>query len=213
MYNFNTRGRRKAGLGFRDGPSDSLLSTFRNPSIGSKAQIANSAKGDSVEVGWLSAEEDEISNPKAPSVSTSPRGARIHCRTPVPETSYDCGMDDHGDFVDIDDFTTPVQTRTRSKAIPRMCEDGDITPTIWKSSKEHDEETLRLLRERNSSRVNPQHVRGAGFNVESVRQIPGVSWDKGPNGKKKSKAIYGRKPTVQSRQYSLMSTRCMSITD
>lgn len=200
MYNLKAKPRR-TGLEFGNGPSESLLSTFREPSIDSEPHIAKSAKGEN---GWL-LEEDEISSSKAPSVSTSPRGARIR-QTPVPETSHDSGMDDCDDFVDIDNFATPAQTKTRSKALASMYEDGDITPTAWKSTAEHNKETQRLLREKNLARVNPQHVRGAGFDVDSVRNTPpgatlGPNWDKGPSGKKKKSTTYARKQIVRPRKY------------
>lgn len=193
MYHLDTKKQRKAGLGLSNRPTHSLLANFRKgPSIGSESRVAKSTKGDSPGNG--SAEEDEISSSRAPSVSTSPRGARRL----VPETNHGNGMDD--DFVDIDSFTTPVQTRTRSKALASVRENEDINPTIWKSRETHDEETQRLLRAKNSTRVNPQHVSGAAFDVDSVRKAPGTSWDRGPNGKKKSKVTtYGKRPVVRPR--------------
>lgn len=189
MYNLDTKKQRKAGLGLSNGPTHSLLTNFRRgPSIGSESHVAKLTKGDSPGNN-SSAEEDEISSSRAPSVSTSPRGARRL----VPGN----GMDSHSDFVDIDSYATPVQTRTRSKALASVRENEDINPTIWKLREAHDEETQRLLRAKNSTRVNPQHVSGAAFNVDSVRQAPGISWDKGPSGKKKPKATYGRKSVVR----------------
>lgn len=189
MYNLNTKKQRRAGLG-RDHPTDSLLTNSRGSlSTNPEPYVTKPTKGDSAGNG-SSAEEDEISSYKAPSVSTSPRGAR---RRPVSETNHGSGMHDHDGFVDIDNFATPVQARAGTHR------DEDINQTTWKSrKKEHDEETQRLLRAKNSTRVNPQHVSGAAFNVGSVRQTPGISWDKGPSGKKKSKT-YLRKSVVRPR--------------
>lgn len=203
MYDLEAKSQRRTGLGFRNGPPEPLLSTFRKPSVDSEPHIAKSAKGDSAGNGWLPSEEDEISGSKALSISTSPRGTHIR-RTPVPETSHDSGMDDRDDFVDIDSFATPVQTKTRSKTLAGMREDGDITPTTWKLTAERNKETQRLLREKNLVRVNPQYGRAVGFDFDSVRKAPvaapGASWDKGPGVKKKS-ATYGRRPVARSRKY------------
>lgn len=190
MHHLDTKKPRRVGLGLSNGPTRSLLTNFRRgPSIGSESHVAKSNQGDSPG-NDSSTEEDEISSSRAPSVSTSPRGARRS----VPEMS---GMDGHDDFVDIDSFATPVQTRARPKALASVRENEDINPTTWKLRKEHDEETQRLLKAKNSTRVNPQHVSGAAFDVDSVRQAPGASWDKGPSGKKKSKVTYGKKPVVR----------------
>lgn len=208
MYDLSNGKQRRTGLGIRGGPANALLSTFRGPS---ESQVANSNKGGPAESGWSPAEEeDEISSSKAPFVLTEPC---IRRRTPAPETSHD-GMDDH-DGPDTDNFATPVQTRSRSKAVACLREDGDIVPTTWKSTttKERDEETQRLLKKTNSARVNPQHISGARFDVDSVRQIPGPSWDKGPKGKNKSKTTYRKKPIIQSRQYMSIPTCCVHITD
>lgn len=191
MYNLNTKKQRRAGLGRGDCPTDSLLTNFRSPSINPEPHATKPTRGNSGN--GSSAEEDEISSCKAPSVTTSPRGTRNR-RRPVSETNHGSGMHDHDGFVDIDNFATPVQARVSTHG------DEDINQTTWKSNKkEHDEETQRLLRAKNSTRVNPQHVSGAAFDVGSVRQTPGASWDKGPSGKKKSKTTYGRKSVVWPR--------------
>lgn len=205
MYNLNGTGKRKVGQSYHNVPQKALHSTIRGSPDDSEPQAAklaskrmtrasgaNSAKND-----WSSDGEDEISSTKAPSVTTSPRGTRIRRRTPIPETKRDNEMDDHDDFVDIDKFTTPAQTRTRSQALASVREEGDIIPTAWKTKKERDEETQRLLKEKNSARVNPQYMSGAGFNAESVRKAPKPSWAQVPKRKPKT---YKTKSVVQPRQ-------------
>lgn len=214
MYNLNGGGERRAGLRYNNGPQKTLLSTFRNPSNDPESQVvgpttkrttraSSRAKGASTKNDCSSGGEDEISGFNPPSVTTSPRGARIRRRIPVPETSHNNGMDDQDGYADIDDFDVPAQARPKPKALAKLPE--DIVPTNWKSTKERDEETQRLLRERNSARVNPQHIRGAGFDTNSARPTLGSSWDKGP-GKKKLGATYKKKSVAQPRQCLPMPT-------
>lgn len=191
------------GLTARNGPKSHLLSTFPKPSSNSEPPVAEigasgrtnggSTRGDS--------SEDELGSSKAPSVTTSPRG-RIRRPTPAPETGYDGdeGMN-NDDYADIDDFSTPKQPITESSQPHlKLRGGGDITPTVFKTGKaptleEREQETQRMLRENSKGRINPQHMRGAGYDVDTVRQqerrAPPSSWDTGKH-KKKQNTYAGR---------------------
>lgn len=224
-------GKRRVGMRATDGPKGSLLSTFRNPTGGLESRDTNKKKmGTSGQSNGFASggngslinfedeeddEEEEVTSTRAPSVTGSSQGARARLPTSSLSTKV---SDELGDvYCDVEDFPTPKQPKAKS-LLGNLSDDtpfadeqrrGDIKPTVWKSKntkeKEDEEwrkETQMLLRENEKRRMNPQHIRGAGFDTEGVKKMAkktpvGSGWDTGPTKKKLS--TYKRKATFGGR--------------
>ncbi|KAH0608886.1 uncharacterized protein H6S33_001114 [Morchella sextelata] len=232
-------GKRRVGMRATDGPKGSLLSTFRNPTGGLESRDTNKKKmGTSGQSNGFASggngsfinfedeeddEEEEVTSTRAPSVTGSSQGARARLPTSSLSTKV---SDELGDvYCDVEDFPTPKQPKAKS-LLGNLSDDtpfadeqrrGDIKPTVWKSKntkeKEDEEwrkETQMLLRENEKRRMNPQHIRGAGFDTEGVKKMAkktpvGSGWDTGPTKKKLS--TYKRKATFGGRNRKSTQTK------
>lgn len=208
-----------------DGPKGSLLSTFRNSTdlesrdtntkkTGTSGQNSRFASEDTGSLVNFEDEEDdeddELTSTRAPPITGSSQSARARLPTTSPSTKVSDELEDV--YCDVEDFSTPKQPKTKS-LLGNLSDDdtpladeqrsGDIKPTVWKSknTKEKEDEewkkqTQIMLREKERRRMNPQHIRGAGFDTEGVKKMAkkpllGSGWDMGPTKKKPS--TYKRK--------------------
>ncbi|KAI5847137.1 RTC4-like domain-containing protein [Morchella snyderi] len=232
-------GKRRVGMRATDGPKGSLLSTFRNPTGGLEFQNTNkggmgtsgqssgfvSGGNDSL-INFVDEEDDEeeeLTSTRAPSVTGSSQGARA--RLPTSSLSTGVGGELEDVYCDVEDFPTPKQPKAKfllgnlsdnDTLSTDEQQSGNIKPTVWKSKntkgnedEEWRKETEMMLREKEKGRMNPQHIRGAGFDTEGVKKMAkktllGSRWETGSIKKKpptyKRKATFGSQSLGKSTQ-------------